>query len=292
MIGRSLPAARRILPSAQPYLLRPGSVIYQELFGSLPHFYKMSNTIYEVHLPVFDGPLDLLLHLIEREKLDISVVSLAQVAGQFLDHVRDLEVVAPGTLADFLAVAARLVWIKSRLLLPQPRKAEDELEEDPGEALARQLREYKRFKEVAQALQGIAARGQRAFVRVAPAPEMERHLAGGEVSLADFLAAAVRAFAARPTAPPVDTVVTPLTLTIHDQIGLIAHLTAGGRPVTFSALLQRARHRVEVIVTLLAVLELLKRRKVVASQEGLFGEIMITPAPGEEIGDEIPENGE
>ncbi len=253
----------------------------------------MSNVIYEVHLPVFDGPLDLLLHLIEREKLDISVVSLAQVADQFLGHVRGLDDVAPGTLADFLAVAARLVWIKSRLLLPQPKRAgEDEQEEDPGEALARQLREYKRFKEVAQALQGIAAGGQRAFVRVAPAPEMERRLTGGEVSLADFLAAAARAFAIRPAAQPVNGVVAPFTVTIHDQIGLIARLTAGGRPITFSGLLQHARHRVEVIVTLMAVLELLKRRKVTASQDALFGEIVIAPAPGEEIGEEVLENGE
>src|SRR5512137_2055525 len=103
---------------------------------------------YQVRLPAFEGPLDLLLQLIEREKLDISSISLAQVADQFLAYVREMDQIAADTLADFLVVASRLVWIKSHLLLPQPlQPGDDEQEEDPAEALARQLREYKRFKE-------------------------------------------------------------------------------------------------------------------------------------------------
>ena len=105
---------------------------------------------YQVRIPAFEGPLDLLLQLIEREKLDISSISLAQVADQFLAYVRELEQIDAELLADFLVVASRLVWIKSHLLLPQPaRPGDDEQEEDPAEALARQLREYKRFKEAA-----------------------------------------------------------------------------------------------------------------------------------------------
>src|SRR5512136_2070141 len=105
---------------------------------------------YQVRIPAFEGPLDLLLQLIEREKLDISAVSLAQVADQFLAYVRELETVAAEVLADFLAVAARLVLIKSRALLPRPAPAAgEEEEEDPAEALARQLREYKRYREAA-----------------------------------------------------------------------------------------------------------------------------------------------
>ena len=77
---------------------------------------------YQVRLPAFEGPLDLLLQLIEREKLDISSISLAQVADQFLTYVRKLEEIGADTLADFLVVASRLVWIKSRLLLPQPSR--------------------------------------------------------------------------------------------------------------------------------------------------------------------------
>ncbi|PKO21689.1 MAG: chromosome segregation protein ScpA [Chloroflexi bacterium HGW-Chloroflexi-1] len=245
---------------------------------------SLRDTPYEVHLPVFEGPLDLLLQLIEREKLDISTVSLAQVADQFLAHVQALERVQAGALADFLVLAARLVWIKSRLLLPQPAQSDEEEEEDPAEALARQLQEYKRFKEVANLLRAIEERGQHAYIRIAPPPELERRLGEGEMTVGNLFAAAQAAFAnALPPPIPDGVVVAPLILTIRDQIQLIKRVTAGGKPVTFRSLLQRARHRLEIIVTLLAVLELIKRRQVNAAQDALFGEIAILPIEGVEI---------
>jgi segregation and condensation protein A len=235
---------------------------------------------YLVRLNVFEGPLDLLLHLIEREKLDISTVSLAQVAGQFLAFIQDVQLLQPGTLADFLAMAARLVWLKSRLLLPRPARGEEDEEEDPGEALARQLREYKRFKEAAGNLDQIMARGQRAYLRLAAAPKLEQRLSANNVSWADFLAAIRSAFLARPPVPPVDTIVAPFTLTIHDQIQMIVNATRGNQSVTFRSLLQAANNRLEIIVTLLAVLELLKRRQVRVEQSMMFGEIVIVDVPG------------
>jgi len=245
---------------------------------------SLHNETYQVHLPVFEGPLDLLLHLIEREKLDISTVSLAQIADQFLEYVKSIETVQPGTLADFLVMAARLVYIKSRLLLPQPANTEDqEQEEDPGEALARQLREYKRFRDAAQALRIIEERGLHSYLRVAGPPELERRLEGGDVTLADLLAAAHAAFAVQLPKLPVGSVVTPFTVTIHDQIRLIAQATSGNHPVMFRALLQFTRNRVEIIVTLQAVLELLKCHQVLAEQSMLFGEIVIRPIEGVEI---------
>jgi segregation and condensation protein A len=241
---------------------------------------------YQVSLPIFEGPLDLLLQLIEREKLDISVVTIAAVTDQFLAHVRQIEEVQPHILADFLVLAARLVWIKSRILLPQIAQGDDEAEEDPGEALARQLKEYKRFKEAAQLLREIEERGRRTYPRVAPPPELDARLADGGITLADLLAAAQRALVGLPdglSQPPVPAgVVVPFTLTIRDQIGLIREKTAGGRGVTFRSLLQYARQRVEIIVTLLAVLELIKRREIHVTQEAMFGEIIIMPAPDAE----------
>jgi len=247
---------------------------------------------YQVHLPIFDGPLDLLLHLIEREKLDISTISLAQVTDQFLGYIRALGQIQAEALADFLVMAARLVWIKSRALLPQPAQAEAAEEEDPGEALARQLRTYKQFKEAANALRVIEESGRRAYVRLAPLPELARRPEIAAITLADLIAAAGRAFAELPPTPlPVDSVVAPFTLTIKDQIRLIGRVTAGGKSVSFRALLQNARDRLEIIVTLLAVLELIKRRQVIVEQGEIFGEITITPVAGVEIGVEEPENG-
>jgi segregation and condensation protein A len=106
---------------------------------------------YTIDLPSFAGPLDLLLHLIERQELDITAISLVKVTEQYLDQIEQMKQNRMEELIDFLVVAARLVQIKSRALLPQtPIIIEGETEEeDPAEALLRQLREYKRFKQAA-----------------------------------------------------------------------------------------------------------------------------------------------
>jgi segregation and condensation protein A len=249
--------------------------------------------VYTVHIPTFDGPFDLLLQLIERERLDISAVSLAAVTDQFVEHIAELEdKITANELADFLVIAARLILIKSRLLLPRQARPSEEEEEDPAEALARQLREYKRFREVASALRVLEDNGLHSYSRVAPPPELERRLGTGDATLSDLLAAAMAALENLPdAAPAVSGVVVPFALTIHDQILLIKKVTAGERPVTFLELVVGATHRLEIIVTLLAVLELLKRQQVTVFQNGLFGEIHIVPVPGVEIEDQETEGG-
>jgi segregation and condensation protein A len=250
--------------------------------------------MYTVHIPAFEGPFDLLLQLIEREKLDISAISLASIAGQFVAHIAELEdAITAEELADFLAVAARLILIKSRLLLPRQTQPDEDEEEDPAVALARQLREYKRFKQAALALRGIEDSGLHAYSRVAPPPELERRLATGEATVQDLVAAAQVALAQLPEGPAeLAGVVAPFALTIHDQILLIKRMTEGGRAVTFREMVGGATHRLEIVVTLLAVLELIKRRQVTARQASLFGEIEILPVPGVEISDEDSENGD
>jgi len=235
---------------------------------------------YQVRLPVFEGPLDLLLHLIERQELDITRVALAQVTDQYLAYLAVLEEVRPSELADFLVVAAKLLLIKSRALLPPPPAALglDEEEEDPGEALARQLREYKRFKEVAQLLKEREAQGLRSFVRLAPPPRLERELDLGDVTLADLLTALQQALQATPPASPVAEVVPPLSITIGEKIALVEKRLQTSPRLSFSNLLREARSRLEVIVTFLAVLEMIKAGRISAHQEQLFGEIYIVRA--------------
>ncbi len=241
---------------------------------------------YTVQLPDFEGPLDLLLQLIEREKLDISAVSLAQVADQFLSTVRQMEQVEAADLANFLVIAVKLVWIKSRLLLPQPRPPSDDgEEEDPAEALARQLREYKRFKEAAASLRSIEEAGLRTYLRAAPPPELEQRLQPDGGLISELLAAARTAFAALDASAPEipQGMVAPFKLTIQDQIVHIHEVTQGRQRVTFRGLLSQARHRLEIIVTLLAVLELIKRQHIHVKQDSAFGEIFIEAAEGVEF---------
>jgi segregation and condensation protein A len=211
-------------------------------------------------------------------------VSVTQVTDQFLAYVEALDSVGADILADFLVMASRLVYIKSRALLPRPQPLRnDDEEEDPAEALARQLREYKRFRNVAADLRGLEEVKHHSFVRVPGKPELERHLDTGGMNVSELLKAARAAFMALPAQPSVGTVLAPFRVTIREQIELIAQATAGRRTASFQALLRHARHRVEVVVTLLALLELLKRRQIVVEQSTLFGDILIHPVEGAEI---------
>lgn len=235
---------------------------------------------YHLELPVFNGPLDLLLHLIEREELDITAVSLAQVTGQYLAQVRQMGEGQIDGLIDFIGVGARLLLIKSRALLPRPiaLPSDDEEEEDPAAALLRQLRAYKRFKAVSKWLDERQRRGLRAYLRVAPPPRLEGHLDLTGVDAQTLLDAMQTVLARAETLEESIQVIRPRQLTIEDQMGkLRAHL-GRKRAFLFADLLSNPRDRTEVAVTLLALLELIKRREAQARQSSLFGPIEITTA--------------
>ncbi|RME52159.1 MAG: hypothetical protein D6790_18940 [Caldilineae bacterium] len=231
---------------------------------------------YPVHLPIFEGPLDLLLHLIEREELDITTVSLVAVTDQYLRALEEMEEIEPGALADFLVVAARLLYLKSLSLLPKPRQEEDD-EEDAGDALVRQLLEYRQFKSVAEGLRLREEARLRAFVRLAPPPQLERKLDLNDLTLDKLSLAVQRALRRMPTEPPPPRVHT-YPISVADRIQLVRERVRSvdrSKPISFSSLLSESRSRLEVIVTFLAVLELVKQREIVAEQESVFGEIVL-----------------
>jgi segregation and condensation protein A len=240
---------------------------------------------YRVQLEVFEGPLDLLLRLIRREELEITAISLAAVTDQFLAYVAQLHAndaaIDPerqAAMASFLEVAAQLLLIKSRELLPRPAGAgTDEDEEDPAELLAQRLREYARYKEAAQTLKQRNTAGLRSFVRVAPPPDLPRRVDLGDVSVEDLLAAVREALEEHP-APPVSEVVERVTVTIDQRIELIRSVLRFQRSVSFRSLLRDCQSRIEIVVTFLGLLELMKAGEVAAAQHELFGEIMIQAA--------------
>ncbi|KPL20736.1 MAG: hypothetical protein AMJ93_11205 [Anaerolineae bacterium SM23_84] len=242
---------------------------------------------YCVTLDVFEGPLDLLLHLIEQRELDITKVSLASVTDQYLEYIQHIERIRVEHLAEFLVVAAKLLLIKSRALLPAPPVSEAEEEEDLGEELARQLREYelarqlreyKKFKELARQLGRREEEGLRAYVRIAPVPEVERELDLTDVTLDDLVAAVREALAERPRSEPAGLVVTRVTISIADKIRDLEARLAQEASFSFTRMLGNATSRTEIIVTFLALLELIKGRGVQVRQERLFGEILVFAA--------------
>jgi segregation and condensation protein A len=248
---------------------------------------------YAVHLPAYEGPLDLLLHLIETQELDISAISLVNVTDQYLRTLAQLEEIEPGALADFLVVASRLLYIKSYYLLPKPRPAgEEDEEEASGDALVRQLLEYRRFKDVANALRQREAEGLRVYVRVAPRPGIPKHLDLSDVDVNRLQAALRKALQRMPADPPLPRVKT-YAITVAEQIENVrgyvrSQCEASGRtvPINFQAMLSRSATRLEVIVTFLAVLELVKLGELDVVQDGTFADIMLMPsATGEARGD-------
>lgn len=238
---------------------------------------------YPVTLPAFQGPIDLLLQLIEKQELDISEISLVAVTDQYLQTLDQLREVEPSALADFLVVASRLLYIKSRSLLPQPRPPEEASEEDSIDALLKQLLEYRQFKQVADALKAREELGLRAFTRTAPRPVVEKRLDLSNVDLEKLHAVLRKVLQRIPSDPPLPRVKT-YSITVAEQIENVrsyikAQLNEADptayTQISFTALLGRSWTRLEVIVTFLAVLELIKQREVEVIQDDIFGEILL-----------------
>ncbi len=230
---------------------------------------------YTVSTPVFEGPLDLLLNLIESAELDITSVSLALVTDQYLERIRGLESKMDAEeISAFLVIAAKLIQIKSEALLPRPPVREVG-EEDPGEALARQLRLYKKFKEVAGWMKERLGQDLRTYLRVAAPPKIETRFEMGDVTLADLINAAETIFAREAEKAELGTVIRAPQVTIREKVQhIVAFLTAEER-TTFQKIVDGAKSRVEIAVTFLAMLELVKRHRIHAYQEGLFSDIEI-----------------
>lgn len=237
-----------------------------------------------IKLETYTGPLDLLLQLIEQHQLDITAISLARVADQYMAAVQSLAQPDPDMLAEFLVIGARLLLIKTRALLPKlPTDLAAREDEDGSEQLARQLQEYQRFKQAAAQLRAWEAEGQRVFGRMAPpplppVPPSPRVSLG--IKLPDLVALAERRLrllaAAQSEHVPLPV---PKIITIADVRARIAQRLAAQPWFSFEDLLSLNLTRNEVIVTLWTVLELFKRQAILVEQDQLFGAVMIGRGP-------------
>lgn len=235
----------------------------------------LTSPAYVVHLPVFDGPLDLLLQLIEQAELDITKVSLAKITDQYLAHIRRLDQRHLEDLTAFLVLAARLLQIKSEALLPRPPVREPG-EEDPGDALARQLMAYKKYKQVSELLAGRMEANLRTYVRIAAPPAADPKLDTTGITVEDLRQSMLDVLASTGLQPALNNVVIPPVVRIRDKImKIIASLKKAGR-TTFQKIVHGADSRMEIVVSFLALLELIKQRRISVEQPSLFGEIMLS----------------
>jgi len=229
---------------------------------------------YRVLTNVYEGPLDLLLELIEKAELDITTLALAQVTDQYLEHLKTIQHLDPSEVSAFLVIAARLVQIKSAALLPKPVLPDQSVDdEDPGEALARQLILYRRFKQLSAVLKDREENGFQTFLRIAPPPiKVEPKLDLEGITPHDLILAARFALSGKTNLSDLDKVVNMPRISIREKIGyLVTTLKNTGK--NYFHKMFASGNRTEAVVTFLALLELVKRHIVQANQENLFGEI-------------------
>ena len=234
---------------------------------------------YKINTEVYSGPLDLLLQLIEKAELDITRLSLAQVTDQYLEYMHLLEVQDPAEVSAFLVIAAKLVQIKSAALLPHPTIPNLQVEEDPGEALARQLLIYKKFKDLSRFLEMREEAGFHTYLRLDanPVVQIPSKLDISELTLEALVQAAREVFSNPNNLPPLSEVVSSPRFTIRQKINIILDTLQKMGATTFQQFVTTRSSRLEVVVTFLALLELVKRHMVGANQNQLFGEISLQP---------------
>src|SRR5258707_1130449 len=234
---------------------------------------------YKVKLEVFEGPLDLLLYLVKQDEIDIYDISLERTTRQYLEYLQAFKELNIELAGEFVVMAANLIYLKSRSLLPvdQQPPEEDVEEDDPRWDLIRQLIEYKKFKEAAGQLQARALEQERIFARVGDGAMPEGaplHL--GEVGIFQLINAFQNVIKRLEAKEDLREMFSE-NFTVSDKIERILQTLAGGTAVRFSDLFARMASRVEIVVTFLALLELIRLKQVRAIQPDEFEEIEIAP---------------
>jgi segregation and condensation protein A len=234
---------------------------------------------YTVQVQEFEGPLDLLLHLVREEKMDIWNIDISLLADRFLDHLHRMEEMDLEIGGEFIMTCSELMRMKSRLLLPAEPLDEEDEEGDPRIELARRLEEYARFKEIAQTLKERMSERALVFGRpvdgdegvAIPAPAV------ADVTSFDLYIALQRILQGRSDEEQEPArELEPQRLSVAEVARSIIARLRGEGTVSFEALAAEARTRIEVVVWFVALLELLRRRRIRIRQRSVFGEILIS----------------
>ncbi len=233
---------------------------------------------YKVRLEIFEGPLDLLLYLVKKDHLNIYDIPIAKITEQYLKYIELMRLLDLNIAGEFLVMAATLMQIKSKMLLPAEEAAAAEEEEDPRAELVRRLLEYERFKEIAENLRQREA-GQQDVFKAGPKSDAHKVEAKeeGEVyfeaSIFDLINAFTKALEEVPRELFYEVIKDEFT--IEGKVHQILHLMMLEPSKRVSELFSKAKNKMEIIVTFLAILELIRVKEIVIRQKGLFGEIEI-----------------
>lgn len=228
---------------------------------------------YKIKLRTFEGPLDLLLYLIKKDELNIYDIPITQVTDQYMKYLEVMELLDLNVAGEFLVIAATLLHIKSKMLLPAEEIEQLEEEEDPRLDLVERLLEYKRFKEVAEHLRNQERLRQEMFSRKVDSPEEE----SGEVYFETSLFELISAFSKALKDIPKDIFYEVIKdeFTVDEKIHQILHILFEKPKLELSELFDKAKNNLEIVATFLAILELIKLKEIKIMQKALFDEIQI-----------------
>lgn len=233
---------------------------------------------YKLKLDIFEGPLDLLLYLIKKDDIDIHDIPISQITEQYMHYIEMMQFLDLDMVGDFLVMAATLMQIKSRMLLPPDPALEEAEEEDPRDELARRLLEYKKFKEIAEALKDKETKRHDFFPRMVDEEGLRQLRADSkevyfEVSLFDLINALSEALRKAPE--EVIHEIIKEEYTVEQKVHDILHYLLEKNAALLQELFQTARSKIEIIVTFLAVLELIRLKEIKAVQKHPFADIEI-----------------
>jgi len=234
-------------------------------------------TDYKVKLEVFEGPLDLLLYLIKRDEIDIYEISIERITKQYLEYLQAFKELKIDVAGEFVVMAANLIYLKSRSLLPldQQPPEEDAEEDDPRWDLIRQLIEYKKFKEAAVQLHDRELEQERIFIRDGgAAPTSDSPLPLHEVGIFQLIHAFQEVIKRADAREDLGEIFAE-RFSVSDKIEKILQRIGNGGSVRFSELFAQMASRIEIVVTFLALLELIRLNQVRALQRQMFDEIEI-----------------
>lgn len=236
---------------------------------------------YSVRLEGFQGPMELLMHLIDKNKIDIYDIPIASLTEQYIDYLDQFREFNIEIASEFLLMAATLLQIKSRMMLPKKSKPQEEAEEDPRQELVERILEYRRYKSVSTVLENMQIQQGRFFARQ-PMDLPVQHIPPDNLSMNDLLRAFNSVLAMGRELKIPDALVEPDEYSISDQMELLLSLLnkSGGCMAFEDAF--RSNNRSELITTFLALLELIKLKSVVVQQMGSFERIYIKIRVGEE----------
>jgi segregation and condensation protein A len=263
----------------------PFAYVQGEAVTTLPKDLYIPPDALEVFLEAFEGPLDLLLYLIKRQNLDILDIPIAEITRQYMEYIGLMEELRLELAAEYLVMAAMLAEIKSRMLLPRPVEAEDE--DDPRAELIRRLQEYERFKQAAEDMDAMPRMERDTFPVAVQAPEKQIIAKPPEVSLQELLIAAKQAMTRAEMFSHHHVQMEPLS--VRERMSIVLSRVGSGEFTSFTALFKPEEGRMGVVVSLLAVLELIKESLIELVQSEPFAPIYIKAAGAAVTIEEVPQ---